>query len=114
MEKLQPTRFIRVDKARLYYAIEKRNLTASVVSKEIGFNDSYISNCATRGTMSAPAAKLLEQLYNIKPDEYEATPGPAGAKEEASTSIPLNWKDDLYNVIYNAVYQAVKKAWENE
>lgn len=98
-----------VNPDKLSRELEKRNLTKTIASREIGFCDSYISQVMQRGVISKVAARALENTYNIRLVDYEL-------KETAPVAPPTPVQLELdyvklRNIIYEAVYSAVKKAW---
>lgn len=107
---------VEVDRDRLYNSLKVRGLVAQTISLEMGFSKWFIANSASRGHISASAAKLLETMYGIKPDEY--MPIKAMVKDNpVDTQLQVKFEidyDKLSSVIYDAVYTAVKRAWEND
>lgn len=111
---------ITISKEKLYEALAKRNLTSAEVSRELGFSDWYLCNCAGRGYLTMPGVKGLERVFGIIRQEYEVYP-----EEEVTLmndEVPKSFDGDgeadlvidyekLGKVIFEAVYQAVKKAW---
>ena len=109
---------IMISKEKLYEALAKRNLTSAEASRELGFSDWFLSNCAGRGYLTMPGVKGLEMLYGIIREEYEVCP-----EEEVTLTNdevpkffdgeadPVIDYEKLGNVIFEAVYQAVKTAW---
>lgn len=100
---------IKVDKGRLYAELVKRGVKAADVSREFGFNPNYIANSANLGRVTNATVLLLDRVYGIKREAYEASEAPAEVKE-AAESDGIDY-DKLYQTIYAAVYHAVKKAW---
>ena len=90
--------------------LEKRNLNNGDVSEELGFKRGYIRDALRRERISNGAIKMLEVLYNIKPDSYcvvdEKQEEPVVEEKESVIDY-----DKLRETIYDAVYWAVKKAW---
>ena len=72
-----------IDGKKLADALKKHGLLYEQVSREMGFNAMFISNCIARGTINAPAAKLLKNLYQIDVDSLK--PDKAGYKTWAET-----------------------------
>ena len=100
-----------VDKAKLYRLLEKRNLTAKEVSIELGYSRFFLSNCAGRGVINTPSAKMLEKLFNIRPEDYAPDPTETETPqilEEMREVRDLIDYDRLERAIYAAVYQAIK------
>lgn len=99
-----------INSMNLLCELEKRNLKNSDVSEELGFKRGYIKDALRRGRISNGAIKMLEVLYNIKPDSYCVI----DAKQEKSVveekESVIDY-DRLRETIYDAVYWAVKKAW---
>ena len=106
---------VKVDRERLYNSLKVRGLKAQTISTEMGFSKRYISNSMSRGYISASAAKLLETMYGIKPDEYEPIKSVTVDNQIDTPPLKLDIDyDKLAQVIYDAVYTAVKRAWEND
>lgn len=104
-----------INGAKLKKILEDRFLTFSEVSIECGYNESAISRCIARNSMTKILIKALELRYNIRPEDYvipEQKPEPEAP--EQMSFLPGKVEIDyicLKSVIYEAVYEAVKKAW---
>lgn len=106
--------FVNIDKEKFETELTKRGLLKTVLSKEMGFNHTYIGKQVNNGKMRLNTVNYLKGVYNIDPDLYtvkEETPPETIEPKECI--VPIDY-DKLYETIYNAVYMAVKKAWENE
>ena len=116
------TKLIKIDGEKLRASVEKRGLKQTDVSRGIGWEGSYISHCVARNTITAASMRMLEVLYDIKPEEYEyREPEPVKdtfncvqnelfvAKEEYIQSDEF-WKT-LRMVIKSAVYEAVSQTY---
>ena len=107
---------MKIDGNKLTREIEKRGLIGRAMSVEMGYAASYISCCTNRGHMSTSGLKMLEKLYDIRPDEIMPDKEPETIPEPEQMTIPeppadpINY-ERLGQVIYQAVYEAVKKAW---
>lgn len=103
-----------VDWAKLEREFEKRGLNASEVAVELGYAKGYFSGCKYEGrSLSVAVKRMLEKLYDIRPDEYEVKEEPATVPTTPPPviqSVELDYVK-LYNIMYEAVYNAVKKAW---
>ena len=62
---------IPVSKTKLYDALNKRGLTPTEASKEIGFGRDYLSNAVCTGYISARGALYLDKFFSIKPEDYQ-------------------------------------------
>lgn len=105
-------RGIDIDGQVLRKYIELLGKSLSQVSKELGYNGSFMSKCIRTNRLPKSAAIMIEKLYNIPLVSYE--------KPEMSQQIVEDHHEQetsdidyqkLGDVIYNAVYEAVKKAW---
>ena len=127
---------IEVDGMKLRNILCERKLSASYVSREMGYNDNMISHICNANKVSKPAMKMLELRFNItyddiKPDEPE--PEPEEEKEvptigEVVEGMDKNQRlvcdylvetaskqrgidyDKLYEVIFSAAYKGMKQA----
>lgn len=75
-----------VSKTKLYGELNRRGLTPAAASKELGFADGYIANCAGNGEISARGALYLEHMFNITPDDYR--PDLLDMVEKSEPEIP--------------------------
>lgn len=103
---------------KLKKILEDRFLTFSEVSVECGYNESAISRCIARNSMTKILIKALELRYNIRPEDYvildpKQEPKPEAPEQMSFIQAPGIEIDygHLKSVIYEAVYEAVKKAW---
>lgn len=99
-----------INSLNLVCELEKRNLIKREVSLELGFKDNYLTDCIRRKRISNSAVKMLEVLYNIKPDSYCCVEKVEEKVPEVEKESVIDY-DRLREVIYDAVYWAVKKAW---
>jgi len=99
---------------KLEYELKVRHLSNGDVSDSLGHGRNYITDAYRRKRINAPSIKLLDMLYNIKPESYTVI---EKAEEEDSEDIePVREStvidyDRLEATIFHAVYAAVKKAW---
>lgn len=62
---------ISINSGRLWEALYvKRGLSASELSRRMGYGSAHLSVAISRGTISVRAAALLKQVAGISPDEY--------------------------------------------
>lgn len=54
-----------IDGLELLFQLKKANLEHATISMEMGFGNSYISNCTAKGAISEYAARYLETNYGI-------------------------------------------------
>ena len=103
-----------IEWAKLEREFEKRGLTASEVALELGYARGYFAGRKNeKNTLPVAVVRMLEKLYDIRPDEYEVKEEPATvptAPPPVIQSVELDYVK-LYNIMYEAVYNAVKKAW---
>lgn len=111
---------IKIDGEALRRELEKRNLSMTDVSKELGFAKSYISKVINLNLCNVPTMKLLEVTYNIKPENYEyKEPEPETEPisiEELETEEIVSQIDykEFYKTIYGAVYHAMQDVLNNK
>ena len=60
-----------IDGEKLLKEIEKRGLTKSEVSAEVGKSYSYINKCIADKSIAPPVMKLLDLLYDIKYEDIK-------------------------------------------
>lgn len=108
---------IEINGAKLRREFEVRNISLIDVSERCGFDATYFSKVCRSNRIRKPAAKLLEQMYNIKYEDYKIDEPEEEKSEvhevtkETSLIITEDTKNVLRDIIYSAVYEAVKKAW---
>lgn len=103
-----------IEWAKLEREFEKRGLTASNVALELGYARGYFAGRKNeKDTLPIAVVRMLEKLYDIRPEEYEAKEEPdvvPVAPPPVIQPFELDYAR-LYNIMYEAVYNAVKKAW---
>jgi hypothetical protein len=104
---------LRIDKDKLYAALRTRNIALREASTAIGFNQDYLSSCASRETVNNVAVVALKNLYDIDYDEYSIKNEEESAREIEKKTVAELSPTELSNLIYKAVYSAVLNAWEN-
>ena len=100
---------IKIDSAKLEKELKKRNLTKMEVSKQLGYGETYIVNVTSRGMISEPAAKLLNNLYNIDIDSYKYVQEEPVPQAPAPAPAAIDY-DKLNEILYDAVFRAVRDA----
>lgn len=106
------TKLVKIDGNTLKKCIEKRGLTCSKAARELGFNPNFINKAVADNQINQPAIKLLEAVFNIKPEEYEIKDESEPIESKLEVAEPVIDYEKLENVIYKAVYEAVSKAWK--
>lgn len=67
-----------IEWAKLEREFEKRGKTASEVALELGYARGYFAGRkAEKNTLPVAVVRMLEKLYDIRPEEYEAKEEPA-------------------------------------
>lgn len=112
-----------VSKKKFMDELKKRHLTMSGVSKECGFQESYLAvqlsdaNKRMSDDMRIHPAmvRLLYEVYNIRPESilYEVEK-PKQENPKKAESVCSISPDTLYQVIYSAVYEAMKRALQGD
>lgn len=75
-----------------------------------------LDNAFITGRIKSPVIKMLDLMYNIKPETYVLAEEDTSVKNNTSQAInPDDNKHDaywkrLYDVTYEAIYNAFKKA----
>ena len=99
---------------KLEYELKVRHLSNGDVSGALGHGRNYITDAYRRRRINSSSVKLLDMLYNIKPESYTATEKvdevDCEAVEPVRESTVIDY-EQLESVIFRAVYNAVKKAW---
>lgn len=67
---MRTTAAVKVDAQRFKSKLEALGLTAANMSRELGYSDGYISRALCVGAISSPAAKAIEAVYHISPEDY--------------------------------------------
>lgn len=105
---------IEIDGEKLRKEFEVRNLKLMDASSKCGFEQSYFSKACRTNKITKPAMNLLQQMFNIRYDDYKIDE-PEQIEESEVKENPITITEDvsnaLYDIIYSAVYEAVKKAW---
>lgn len=98
----------------LKHELKVRNLSNGDVAESLGHGRNYITDAYRRKRINMASVKMLDVLYNIKPESYtgnvdvEETTSEYVEPVRESTVIDY---DRLKVTIFQAVYAAVKKAW---
>lgn len=101
--------------------VERRGLTITRVSQDMGRNNCYISKKLQTGFFNVQDAIALDTLYHISRDLYEERNLPAVKEPEEPIDLPspvvvnvdIDY-DKLYDTIFNAVGRAFTKALAGE
>lgn len=123
MPKTWTQRTFQIDPDILRAEFQKRGLTLSSASLEMGHCDSYLNAKFNARQMHENDAKLLELIFHIPKSLYEVVEKAVEktAKEpveevetEEKQAAPANAIDyeTLYKTIYSAVFAAVKEAFK--
>lgn len=111
------TKTVAINGEALRAELKKRGVTGVTVSSAIGYDNTYISHAILHNTIAKTAMRLLQTMYNIKPDSYvvKEEPKPEEVKAEVAEVVQYSGLTDddfqkLYKVIYTAVYEATKRA----
>lgn len=95
---------VKINGTKLEEEIQKRGLTKSGVSLELGHSDTYITQTITRGFATLATVKMLKSMYNISGIEI--------TEDQPKKQLTMEDIDDerLYRIVYAAVTQALKDA----
>ena len=105
-------KMVEIDKNKLIKALKKRGSNRQKASLEMGRCAEYLSQMSNQGSMSYASALMLENVLNIKPEEYCIT---NEEEREVKTQTSFNMDEffeRLDKTIYSAVYNATKAAWK--
>lgn len=103
-------KLVKINSIKLRNILYERKLDMKVVSEEIGYEQSFISKCISRGSLSNTAIKGLELRYGIHYDDIKAEePKPQRVEPPAQQEI-VNVEAIDYQKLFAVVYQAFKKA----
>lgn len=101
---------VEVDRDKLVKALAKRGKTFCSASIEIGHSKNYLNSVTKEGAIAAHAAKALEAIYNIKPEEYaRVTPAEGGARNEWTRAFALLIKRTEPNELKELIKEAVRE-----
>lgn len=100
---------VNIDSNKLREEIKKRGVTYRQASCNVGCSEDYFYNAFYTKRMKYSIVKMLDMIYNIKPEAYVQKPEEP-AERPVNEEIPNNGLDwqRLHNVIYEAVYNAFK------
>ena len=101
-------KMFKVSKDRLYAELKKRGVSPTQVAESFGFSRHYIHNAVSAGWLNETCAVLLERVYGIKREAYEAVDVPVETAQPETKSDGID-HDKLYQTIYTAVYHAYKQ-----
>ena len=88
-------------------ALNKCGYRAAVVSKAIGKNENYVSNCCDRNRMNADAASEIQRIFGIDATKYTLKEEP---KEEPKVEQVVDHKDigeTMRAAVYNGMIDAI-------
>ena len=98
----------RIDSAAVSKALEKRGITHTAASREMGFSSEYMKEVLKRGTVHPSVIKIMRMLYNMNDEEIFG-------KEENSIEPEqpqeggFDW-ETFGRVVEEAVYRGVARA----
>lgn len=95
---------IAVDPDKIRKEFRKRNVTASEVSRSIGYANNSLSAAIFAGVFAGPMVQGLASKYNIRPEDYEF-------KQPEPETIEPVLEDTTVNVDETAMYTIMKKAF---
>ena len=107
-------RMVNIIPEKLECELNKRNLSNGDVSESLGHGRNYITDAYRKKRINESSVKLLDMLYNIKPESYMLIEDVEQTSSEAVEPVRETNVFDyelLEQVIYRSVYNAVKKAW---
>lgn len=100
----------KVSKDRLYAELKKRGVSPTQAAESFGFSRHYIHNAVSAGWLNETCAVLLERVYGIKREAYEAVDAPVETAQSEIKSDGID-HDKLYLTIYAATYHAYRQAF---
>lgn len=102
---------VEVDRDKLVKALAKRGQSLYTAPVEIGHSNNYLNVVSKEGSIATHAAKALEAIYNIKPEEYApANTTPAdGAQNEWARAFAILIKRTEPNELKELIKEAVRE-----
>lgn len=103
---------VEVDREKLVKALAKRGQSLYTASGEIGHSNNYLNVVSKEGSIAMHAAKALEAIYNIKPEEYapaDATPANVVAQNEWARAFAILIKRTEPNELKELIKEAVRE-----
>lgn len=75
-------KMLKIDGAKLKSIIKDKKLIMKNVSKDLGYESSYMSICCKTNKISRSASRVLDVVYGIKPIEYEYKKDPIAVQDK--------------------------------
>lgn len=106
-EESKLTSMYNIDGKAFKEVLNKCGYRAAVVSKAIGKNENYVSNCCDRNRMNADAASEIQRIFGIDATKYILKEEP---KEEPKVEQVVDHKDigeTMRAAVYNGMIDAI-------
>lgn len=106
-EESKLTSMYNIDGKAFKEVLNKCGYRAAVVSKAIGKNETYVSNCCDRNRMNADAASEIQRIFGIDATKYILKEEP---KEEPKVEQVVDHKDigeTMRAAVYNGMIDAI-------
>ena len=106
-EESKLTSMYNIDGKAFKEVLNKCGYRAAVVSKAIGKNETYVSNCCDRNRMNADAASEIQRIFGIDATKYILKEEP---KEEPKVEQLIDHKDigeTMRAAVYNGMIDAI-------
>ena len=106
-EESKLTSMYNIDGKAFKEVLNKCGYRAAVVSKAIGKNENYVSNCCDRNRMNADAASEIQRIFGIDATKYTLKEEP---KEEPKVEQVVDHKDigeTMRAAVYNGMIDAI-------
>lgn len=106
-EESKLTSMYNIDGKAFKEVLNKCGYRAAVVSKAIGKNETYVSNCCDRNRMNADAASEIQRIFGIDATKYILKEEP---KEELKVEQLIDHKDigeTMRAAVYNGMIDAI-------
>lgn len=100
---------VEVDREKLNKALAKRGQSLYTASVEIGHSNNYLNTVSKEGSIAMHAAKALEAIYNIKPEEYAPTPATEPPQDEWARAFAILIKRTEPNELKEIIKEAVRE-----
>lgn len=80
-------KMLKIDGAKLKSVLKNKKLIMKDVSKDLGYESTYMSVCCKTNKISRSASRVLDVVYGIKPIEYEHKEDPVAVQDKKIAEI---------------------------
>lgn len=106
----------KVDKTKFDAELNKRNISRTEVSFDIGRNRNYLNSCMCEGRIPATEMLLIEAKYGIKPQDVapDKEPKETIKRPDEVQQIELILSDETISKLEVAMFRAFTAALKGE